>query len=158
MMSGHCGHVRRGRPLSNDFADKQDKQHAEQQIQSQKPDQGKEGIPRMHERRSALRRTQEAIHQPGLPPQLGGHPPSRRRNIWERSTQHQPPQQPLHVEQPASPQRDEGYAKEEDEKSSPSPPSHGTHSRGAEDYPATRREETHRAPLLWHRGLCTQEY
>src|SRR5262245_16584232 len=72
--------------------DQEEEENAKYQIEPAEPDEGEEHGSRVHGGTTALVGPKQAVHEPGLTAELGGHPPDRVRNVGQGERQHEDPQ------------------------------------------------------------------
>src|SRR6185295_15848411 len=69
-----------------------EERQAEHEVEAGEAEAGEHRLPSVHRRRGAVDRTQEAVDQPGLPPQLGRHPAGGVGDVGEGEGEHQEPE------------------------------------------------------------------
>src|SRR5262245_35122252 len=111
-MCGLCTSVAAGRErpgaVSDLTRDQEEEENAEHQIEPAEPDEGEEHGSRVNGGTAALAGPVEAVHEPGLTAELGGHPADGVCDIRERKREHEDPQhRPTPVE-PVTPEERHG--------------------------------------------------
>src|SRR6476619_1278216 len=82
-------------PVTDLASDQKQKQQAKHKIEADEADQREHRIAAAHNLAVALGRTKQAVDQPGLTAQFGGHPSKRVGDVWKWECEHQHPEQPI---------------------------------------------------------------
>ena len=95
--------------------DQKQKQQAKHKIEADEADQREHRIAAAHDLAVALGRTKQAVDQPGLTAQFGGHPSKRVGDVWKWEREHQHPEQPIGGFKSAPPALERREAHQQDE-------------------------------------------
>src|SRR5208337_3579661 len=83
-----------------DFAiDEEEPEDGKQSVHAHETEQSEPGIARSNARRNAVNRAHDAVNEPGLAAEFGGHPPGGVGDVREGSAEHQEPKHPAGFEQ-----------------------------------------------------------